>query len=69
MSQSANCFFEHDNGFTVLKQPPPSPDLSSVEHLCDMVEREIHIMDLQLTNLQQLQDAIMSFFTKMFPAP
>ncbi len=31
----------------------------SIEYLWDVVEREIHIMDVQTTNLQQLRDAIM----------
>ncbi len=36
-----------------------------MEHLWDVLEREICIMDVQLTNLQQLQDAIMSTWTKI----
>ncbi len=58
-------FFEHDNEFTLLKWPPQSPDLNPIEHLWDVVEREICIMDVQLTNLQQLRDAIMSIWTKI----
>ncbi len=42
-----------------------SPDLNPIEHLWDVVEREIHIMDVQPTNLQQLCDAIMSIWTKI----
>ncbi|MDF4981198.1 transposase, partial [Vibrio parahaemolyticus] len=61
----SNCFLEHDNEFTVLQWPPQSPDLSPVEHLWDVVQREIHIMDVQPTNLQQLPDAIMSIWTKI----
>ncbi len=34
----------------------------SIEHLWDVVEREIHIMDVQTTNLQQLCDAIMTIW-------
>ncbi len=58
-------FLEHNNEFTLLKWPPQSPDLNLIEHLWDVVEREIHIMDVQPTNLQQLCDAIMSIWTKI----
>uniref|UniRef100_A0A673H0H9 Transposase Tc1-like domain-containing protein n=1 Tax=Sinocyclocheilus rhinocerous TaxID=307959 RepID=A0A673H0H9_9TELE len=58
-------FLEHDNEFTLLKWPPQSPDLNPIEHLWDVVEREIRIMDVQPTNLQQLRDAIMSTWTKI----
>ncbi len=58
-------FLEHDNEFTLLKWPPQSPDLNPIEHLWDVVEREILIMDVQTTNLQQLRDAIMSIWTNI----
>ncbi len=58
-------FLEHDNEFTLLKCPPQSPDLNPIEHLWDVVERKICIMDVQPTNLQQLCDAIMSIWTKI----
>ncbi len=58
-------FLEHDNEFTLLKCPPQSPDLNPIEHLCDVVEREIHIMDVQTTNQQQLCDVIMIIWTKI----
>ncbi len=51
--------------FNLLKWPPQSPDLNPIEHLWDVVEREICIMDVQPTNLQQLCDAIMSIWTKI----
>ncbi len=55
-------FLEHDKEFTLLKWPPQSPDLNPIEHFWDVVEREICIMDVQPTNLQQLCDAIMSIW-------
>ncbi len=58
-------FLEHDNEFTLLKWPPQSPDLNPIEHLWDVVEWEFCIMDVQLTNLQQLRDSIMSKWTKI----
>ncbi len=57
-------FLEHHNEFTLLKWPPQSPDLNPIEHLWDVEEREIHIMDVQTTNLQRLRDAIVSIWTK-----
>ncbi len=68
MSQSSNIsnrFLVNDNEFTLLKWPPQSPDLNPIEHLWDGVEREIRIMGVQPTNLQQLRDAIMSIWTKI----
>ncbi len=56
-------FLEHK--LILLKLPPPSPDLNPIEHLWDVVEREIRIMDVQPTNLPQLHDAIMSIWTKI----
>ncbi len=58
-------FLEHDNEFTFLKWPPQLPNLNSIEHIWDVVEREIRIMDLQPTNLQKLCNAIMSIWTKI----
>ncbi len=59
-------FLEQDNEFTLLKWPPQSPDLNPTEHLWDVVEWEIRIMDVQPTNLQQLRDAIMLIWTKIW---
>ncbi len=49
-------FLEHDNEFTLLKWPSQSPDLNPIEHIWDVVKQEIRIMDVQLTNLQQLRE-------------
>jgi len=62
---TSNWFLKYDSEFTISKWPPQSPDLNPIEHLWDMVEREIRIMDVQLTNLQQPCDTIMSIWTKI----
>lgn len=43
----SNCFVENNNEFTVLKSPPQSPDPNPIEHLWDVAEHEIPIMDVQ----------------------
>ncbi len=68
MSQTqiiSDWFLEHVSEFTLLKWPPQSPDLNPIEHLWDVVELEIRIMDVQPANLQQLHDAIMPIWTKI----
>jgi len=61
----SNWFLEHDNEFTVLKCPPQSPDLNPIEHIWDVVERELHALDEHPTNLNQLQDAILSIWANI----
>ncbi len=63
----AQIILEHDNEFTLLKWPPQSPDLNPIEHIWDVVELEICIMDVQPTNLQQLRDARLQNLWGMFP--
>lgn len=48
---------EQENVFTV---PPQSPGLNPADRHMDAVKREIHNMDEQLTNVQQLCDATIS---------
>lgn len=50
-------FLEHDNGFTVLQQPPHLSDLNPTEHLWYVVKQAIPIIDVQLPNLKHLRDA------------
>jgi len=61
----SNCFFEHDNEFTVLKWPPRSPDLNPIKHLWDVVKQELRALDVHPTNLHQLQDAIQSIWANI----
>ncbi|KAK1788019.1 hypothetical protein P4O66_016492, partial [Electrophorus voltai] len=42
----SNRFLEHDSELILLKWAPQSPDLNATEDLCDVVEREICIMDV-----------------------
>lgn len=42
---------------TILKLPPQSPALNPMDHLRDVVEWQIDILDAHLTNLEQMCDA------------
>jgi len=44
---------------------PQSPDLNPIEHLWDVVERELHALDVHPTNLHQQQDAILSIWANI----
>jgi len=55
----------HDNEFTVLKWTPKSPDLNPIEHLWDVVERELCALDVHPTNLHQLQGIILSIWANI----
>lgn len=48
----------HYNEFTLFNMAPQSPDLTSTANLCNVVEQEIHIKDVQ-------HDAITSVWTKI----
>jgi len=58
-------FLEHVNELTVLKWPPQSLDLNPIEHLWDVVEQELHALDVHPTNLHQLQDAFLSIWANI----
>jgi len=44
---------------------PQSPDLNPIEHLWDVVERELRVLDVHPTNLHQLLDAILSIWANI----
>lgn len=52
------CLHEHDNKFSVIHRPPQSSDLNPIEHLWDVGDSQL---ELQLTDLQQLQHVIQSY--------
>jgi len=42
-----------------------SPDINPIEHLWDVVELDLHALDVHPTNLHQLQDAILSIWANI----
>uniref|UniRef100_A0AAY5KFW1 Tc1-like transposase DDE domain-containing protein n=1 Tax=Esox lucius TaxID=8010 RepID=A0AAY5KFW1_ESOLU len=47
-------FGEHKNKFKVLTRPPNSPDLNPIEHLCDVLDKQVQSTEAPPHNLQDL---------------
>lgn len=60
MSKRVGDHFMKHNKVFVLNWHPWSLDLSSIEHICDVVESEIRILDGQPTNLEEFLDVIIT---------
>jgi len=58
MLQWVKCSFK-------LPGPPQLSDLNPIEHLWDVVERELHALDVHPKNLHQLKDAILSIWANI----
>ena len=54
-------FEEHDEVFTVLPWPPNSPDLNPIEHLWDVLDRQVRSTAAPPRNLQDLKDLLLMF--------
>ncbi|KAF7666055.1 hypothetical protein LDENG_00118340 [Lucifuga dentata] len=53
-------FEEHDKEFKVLTWPPNSLDLNPIEHLWDLLEKQVQSMDGPPHNLQDLKDLLLT---------
>uniref|UniRef100_A0A0E9WSK0 Tc1-like transposase DDE domain-containing protein n=1 Tax=Anguilla anguilla TaxID=7936 RepID=A0A0E9WSK0_ANGAN len=53
-------FEEHDREFKVLPWPPNSPDLNPIEHLWDVLEKQVRSMEAPPHNLQDLNDLLLT---------
>lgn len=55
----------HSNEFSMLKWSLQSQDPNPIEHLWDVLERVIRILDVQPTNVEELLDAIIRALTQI----
>ena len=53
-------FEEHNNKFEVLTWPPNSPDLNPIEHLWDVLDKQIQSMEAPPCNIQDLKDLLLT---------
>ena len=53
-------FEEHNNEFEVLTWPPNSPDLNPIQHLWDVLNKQVQSMEAPPRNLQVLKDLLLT---------
>ncbi|MCJ8738877.1 hypothetical protein PDJAM_G00040730 [Pangasius djambal] len=53
-------FEEHDKEFKVLTWPPNSPDLNPIEHLWDVLDKQVRSMEAPPHNLQDLKGLLLT---------
>ncbi|KAK3519389.1 hypothetical protein QTP70_026949 [Hemibagrus guttatus] len=53
-------FDEHNNQFEVLTWPPNSPDLNPIQHLLDVLDKQVRSMEAPPRNLQDLKDLLLT---------
>ncbi|KAK3525649.1 hypothetical protein QTP70_002558 [Hemibagrus guttatus] len=53
-------FDEHNNQFEVLTWPPNSPDLNPIQHLWDVLNKQLRSMEAPPRNLQDLKDLLLT---------
>jgi len=53
-------FEEHNIEFEVLNWPPSSPDLNPIEHLWDVLNKQVRSMEAPPHNLQDLKDLLLT---------
>ncbi|KAK3563664.1 hypothetical protein QTP86_033502 [Hemibagrus guttatus] len=53
-------FDEHNNEFEVLTCPPNSPNLNPIQHLWDVLDKQVRSMKAPPHNLQDLKDLLLT---------
>ena len=62
-------FEEHNNEFEVLTWPPNSPDLNPIEHLWDVLNKQVRSMEAPPHNLQDLKDLLLTSWCRYHSTP
>ncbi|KAK3526203.1 hypothetical protein QTP70_017761, partial [Hemibagrus guttatus] len=58
-------FDEHNNRFEVLTWPPNSPDLNLIEHLWDVLDKQVRSMEAPPHNLQDFMGLLLTFWCQI----
>ena len=58
-------FEEHNNEFEVLTWPSNSPDLNPIEHLWDVLDKQVRSMEAPPHNLENLKDLLLTYWCQI----
>jgi len=64
-----NWFEEHNNEFEMLTWPSNSPDLNPIEHLWDVLNKQVRSMEAPPHNLQDLKDLLLTSWCRYHSTP
>ncbi|GBM23224.1 hypothetical protein AVEN_59637-1 [Araneus ventricosus] len=70
MSQGLDCvewFEEHTDEFHLMSWPPNSPDLNPMEHILDVMERQLRSQTPPCLNISTLRDCCLDIWYNHVP--
>ena len=60
-----NCFPDHERSFSPTEWPPQSPDLNSIEHFWDQLQRQLRVPTPVPSSLEELSQHLLVVWTNI----